>query len=96
LTISKKTLNYHLHLRDVLLPPNFLLVLWLQCGDKVVAVHDNVDETVDPTEERAMTTCNQIAINVAFDEKSLGAGIKVRQKVILVNKKFGALSEPVF
>lgn len=42
----KKRVTYHLQLRDVLFPPEVLLVFWPRARDEVVGIHDDVDEGV--------------------------------------------------
>lgn len=44
----KKT--YQLHSSKVLLPPEVLLILRPETGDKVIGVHDDVDERIDHAE----------------------------------------------
>lgn len=65
--ISQNDQNYHLHLRDILLPPNIILVLGIQCSDQVVTVHHNVHKRIDETEECPVTTCNKKTIIWVFN-----------------------------
>jgi hypothetical protein len=39
----------------ILLPPQVLLVLGSKCGDQVVRVHDDVDKSVQESEESGVT-----------------------------------------
>jgi len=47
----------HLQGGQVLLPPQVFLHVGAQGGQQVVRVHDYVDERVQQSEERAVTTC---------------------------------------
>ena len=48
-------ITHNLQLRDVLLPPDVLLVLGIEGGQQVVAVHHHVNKTVQRTHEDTVT-----------------------------------------
>jgi hypothetical protein len=50
-------LTYHLHLSDVLLPPNAILVLRPHRSDEIIGVHNGVDDAVQISQEGPMATC---------------------------------------
>lgn len=41
--------THHLHVCDVLLPPEVFLHLWAECGQQVVRVHHNMDKRINRT-----------------------------------------------
>ena len=47
---------YHLEGREILFPPDELLVLWTHGGHHVIKVHDDVDKSVEQTEEGRVAT----------------------------------------
>lgn len=47
--------TYHLEGREVLLPPDVLLVLGSHGGNHIIEVHDNVDKGVEQAEESRVT-----------------------------------------
>ena len=47
---------YHLQRRQMLLPPQVLLILGAHGGQQVVRVHDDVNEGVEHSEERSVAT----------------------------------------
>jgi hypothetical protein len=57
MTVPSRVGTYELELRDVFLPPDAPLQLWLPDCQQVIKVHDGVDERIDGTEENAVTTC---------------------------------------
>lgn len=52
--------THHLQTGQVLLPPDELLVLGSESGDQVISVHDNVDESVEQSEEAAVTAGGEL------------------------------------
>ena len=59
-TLRERFIDYthNLKLSHVFLPPQVLLVLWAQCGEHVVEVHQDVHEVVENVRERRVATCN--------------------------------------
>lgn len=53
-------ITYHLDSGQVLLPPQVLVILGPKCCQEVVAVHDDVDEGVQKTEESGVTAWGEL------------------------------------
>jgi hypothetical protein len=53
---SERRGTYYLQLGEVLLPPDVVLVSRIPRSEKVIKVHDQMDKTVDVTQDEELTT----------------------------------------
>lgn len=74
----------HLKSGEIFLPPNEFLVLWSHGGHHVVEIHDDVDESVEQTEEsRVATRCETDSEPDAHRHNAVMHNVQKRDMFIL-------------